>query len=111
MQPTLFLSHGSPLYALNAGAAGEVWAQLAQSLPVPAAVIVVTAHWETNLPMLSGNAHPSMIYDFGGFPDALYRIKYLAPGGPAWAEQAVALLKAAGITAAIDGCRGFDHGT
>ena len=111
MLPTLFLSHGSPLQAIDAGAAGEVWAQLAQSLPTPAAVIMVTAHWETNLPMLSGNAKPSMIYDFGGFPDALYRIKYEAPGATEVAERATALLKAAGITAAIDGCRGFDHGT
>ena len=111
MLPTLFLSHGSPLHALDAGAAGQVWAQLAQSIPVPTAVLMVTAHWETNLPMLSGNERPAMIYDFGGFPDALYHIKYLAPGAPAVAGQALALLKSAGITAAIDDCRGFDHGT
>ena len=110
MLPTLFLSHGSPMHALDAGAAGEVWTALAESLPTPSAVLMVTAHWETNLPMLSGNPRPSMIYDFGGFPDALYRIKYAAPGAPEVAGRAVALLKAAGITAAVDGCRGIDHG-
>ena len=100
MLPTLFLSHGSPMHALDAGAAGEVWTALAESLPTPSAVLMVTAHWETNLPMLSGNPRPSMIYDFGGFPDALYRIKYAAPGAPDVAKRAVALLKTVGITAA-----------
>ena len=109
--PTLFLSHGSPLHAVNAGAAGEVWATLAKQLPTPKAVLMVTAHWETNLPMLSGNVKPSMIYDFGGFPEALYKINYPAPGSPDIAAKAQALLKSAGLTAGIDGCRGFDHGT
>ncbi|MEP7155668.1 MAG: class III extradiol ring-cleavage dioxygenase [Betaproteobacteria bacterium] len=109
--PTLFISHGSPMHAVNAGAAGEVWAALAKNLPTPKAVLMVTAHWESNLPMLSGNAKPSMIYDFGGFPEALYKIRYPAPGAPDIAARAQQLLKDAGITAGIDGCRGFDHGT
>ncbi len=109
--PTLFISHGSPMHAINAGAAGDVWAALANQIPKPKAVLMVTAHWESNLPMLSGNAKPSMIYDFGGFPEALYAINYPAPGAPDIAEKAQALLKAAGLTAGIDGCRGFDHGT
>ena len=109
--PTLFLSHGSPMHAINAGKAGEVWAALAKQLPKPKAVLMVTAHWETNLPMLSGNARPAMIYDFGGFPDQLYKIVYPAPGAPDIAARAQALLKSAGFTAGIDGCRGLDHGT
>jgi 4,5-DOPA dioxygenase extradiol len=109
--PTLFLSHGSPMHAINAGKAGEVWAALAKHLQVPKAILMVTAHWESNLPMLSGNAKPSMIYDFGGFPEELYKIVYPAPGAPDVAARAQELLKAAGITAGIDGCRGMDHGT
>jgi 4,5-DOPA dioxygenase extradiol len=109
--PTLFISHGSPMHAIDAGAAGEVWAGLTRHLPKPKAVLIVTAHWESNLPMLSGNEKPAMIYDFGGFPEALYKINYPAPGAPAIAAKAQALLKAAGFTAGIDGCRGFDHGT
>ena len=109
--PTLFISHGSPMHAINAGAAGEVWAALTKKLPKPKAVLMVTAHWETNLPMLSGAARPAMIYDFGGFPEALYKINYAAPGSPDVAAKAQALLKDAGFTAGIDGCRGFDHGT
>ena len=99
------------MHAINAGAAGEVWAALAKQRPKPKAVLMVTAHWETNLPMLSGNVSPSMIYDFGGFPEALYKINYAAPGAPDIAANAQAKLKSAGITAGIDGCRGFDHGT
>jgi 4,5-DOPA dioxygenase extradiol len=109
--PTLFLSHGSPMHAINAGKAGDVWAALARQLPKPKAIVMVTAHWESNLPMLSGNAKPSMIYDFGGFPQELYKIVYPAPGAPDVAARAQELLKAAGITAGIDGCRGMDHGT
>lgn len=109
--PTLFISHGSPMHAIHAGAAGEVWAALTKQMPKPKAVLMVTAHWESNLPMLSGNPKPAMIYDFGGFPEALYRINYPAPGSPEIAARAQALLKAAGFTAGIDGCRGFDHGT
>ncbi|MBL8520302.1 MAG: dioxygenase [Betaproteobacteria bacterium] len=109
--PTLFLSHGSPMHAIESGAAGDVWAALAKALPKPSAVLMVTAHWETQLPMVSGNPQPSMIYDFGGFPEALSKIRYAAPGDPGLAARAQSLLKAAGITAGIDGCRGFDHGT
>jgi len=109
--PTLFLSHGSPMHAINAGKAGEVWAALAKQLPKPKAVLMVTAHWESNLPMLSGNPKPSMIYDFGGFPEELYKIVYPASGEPGIAARALALLKTAGITGGIDGCRGMDHGT
>ena len=109
--PVLFISHGSPMYAINAGAAGDVWAQLGQALPAPPkAVLIATAHWETNLPMLSGSEAPEMIYDFGGFPEALYQINYPAPGAPDIAQRGLALLKEAGLTAAIDGKRGLDHG-
>ncbi|HEX4857923.1 MAG TPA: class III extradiol ring-cleavage dioxygenase [Usitatibacteraceae bacterium] len=109
--PTLFISHGSPLHAVQPGAAGAAWATLARTIPRPRALLVATAHWEGNLPMLSGNAHPETIHDFGGFPDALYAIRYAAPGAPELAARAAGLLKSAGITAGVDGCRGLDHGT
>jgi 4,5-DOPA dioxygenase extradiol len=65
---------------------------------------------ETSVPMLTGNPQPQTIHDFGGVPAELFAIRYPAPGAPALATQAVALLKDAGITAGVDGCRGFDHG-
>ena len=108
--PTLFLSHGSPMHAIEPGAAGEAWQSLGRALPRPRAVLMVSAHWETSVPMLTGNPKPATIHDFGGFPAELFAIEYPAPGDPSLAREAVALLKKAGITAGVDGCRGLDHG-
>jgi len=99
------------MHAVNAGAVGEVWATIGRNVGRPSAVLMVTAHWETSVPTLSGNPNPPMIYDFGGFPESLYQIRYPAQGEPAVAAQAAALLEAAGIKAAIDAVRGLDHGT
>jgi 4,5-DOPA dioxygenase extradiol len=110
MLPSVFISHGSPMHALDPGAAGEAWKALAQRLPRPRAILIASAHWETNLPMLTGNPRPETIHDFSNFPEPLYRIRYPAPGAPEVAQRAQALLKEAGFTAGIDGCRGLDHG-
>ena len=108
--PTLFLSHGSPMHAIEPGAVRAVWENIARNLPRPRALLIASAHWETNLPMLTGNAKPETIHDFYGFPQPLYQLRYPAPGAPDVAQRALALLKDAGFTAAIDGCRGLDHG-
>jgi 4,5-DOPA dioxygenase extradiol len=108
--PTLFLSHGSPMHAVQAGAAGKAWAALGKTLPRPRAVLIASAHWETSVPMLTGNPRPTTIHDFGGFPPELYKLRYPAPGAPDLAAQTVAILKDADITAGVDGCRGLDHG-
>jgi len=110
MLPTLFLSHGSPLHALDPGAAGEAWARLARTLPRPRALLIASAHWETNLPMVTSASAPETIHDFFGFPEALYRLRYPAPGAPEVAERARVLLSESGFTAASNGCRGLDHG-
>ncbi len=108
--PPLFLSHGSPMHAIEPGAAGQAWARLGRKLPRPRAILIASAHWETSVPMLSGSERPATIHDFGGFPQELYRVTYEAPGSTGLAREAVALLKNAGICAGIDGCRGLDHG-
>jgi 4,5-DOPA dioxygenase extradiol len=108
--PTLFLSHGSPMHAIQSGAAGKVWHDLGERLPRPRAIVMASAHWETGVPMLTGSQRPETIHDFGGFPEALYRIQYRAPGAPDVAARAVELLRAEGIAAGIDGTRGLDHG-
>jgi 4,5-DOPA dioxygenase extradiol len=108
--PTLFVSHGSPMTAIEPGAAGDAWVALARALPRPRAILISSAHWETELPMLTGSAKPETIHDFGGFPDELYRQRYPAPGAPDVAAEAAAMLKRAGITAGVDGFRGLDHG-
>ncbi len=108
--PTVFLSHGSPMHAISAGRAGEAWTALGRRLPRPSAVLVASAHWETELPMVSTAQQPETIHDFGGFPPELYRMRYPAHGAPAMAQHALELLRDAGIPASAIGCRGLDHG-
>src|SRR5436305_14790703 len=106
---TLFLSHGSPMHAIADSDAARRWAALGRKLH-PRAILIASAHWETSVPMVTGNQKPQTIHDFGGFPAELYEIQYPASGDPKLAEDVVTRLKRAGITAGIDGCRGLDHG-
>ncbi len=108
--PTLFISHGSPMHAIEGGAAGEAWEALAQRIGKPHAILIASAHWETPVPMLTGSATPDTIHDFGGFPDALYRIQYRAPGAPALAERIKNLLRDVDARTSIEPQRGLDHG-
>jgi 4,5-DOPA dioxygenase extradiol len=110
MLPTLFISHGSPMHAIDAGEAAGAWKAVADSIPRPTAILIASAHWETGLPMLTGRGRLETIHDFNGFPAELYRVRYDVQGAPAVAERAIALLRNAGYTAAVDGCRGIDHG-
>ena len=108
--PSLFVSHGSPMHALEPGAAGAVWKSLGERLGKPEAILIASAHWETLEPTLTGSDQPETIHDFSGFPDPLYRIRYAARGAPALARRAKTLLGEAGFAAAIDEQRGLDHG-
>lgn len=110
MFPTLFLSHGSPMHAQDAGAAGRAWAQVAAAMPTPKAIVMVSAHWETSSPAVTTTATPATIHDFSGFPDALYKIRYAAPGAVAAASKVADHLHDAGLTVVRDVERGLDHG-
>jgi 4,5-DOPA dioxygenase extradiol len=98
------------MHALQAGTAGQAWAEISRRLPRPRAVLIASAHWETARPMVSTTVNPETIHDFGGFPQALYDIRYAAPGAPDAARRAIELLAAAGLPASGDGQRGLDHG-
>ncbi len=108
--PTLFLSHGSPMHALQPGAVRGVWENLGRTLPRPKALLISSAHWETGSPELTAAEKPETIHDFYGFPKPLYEIQYPAKGSPALAFRSVDLLKQAGLTAKEDPVRGLDHG-
>jgi 4,5-DOPA dioxygenase extradiol len=110
MLPTVFVSHGSPMHAVIPGRAGDAWRDLGRRLPRPRAVLVASAHWETELPMISLAQRPETIHDFEGFPPELSRLRYPAPGAPEVARQAIELLRDAGLSASGNGCRGLDHG-
>lgn len=107
--PTLFLGHGSPMTVITDGPERRAWQSLGQSLPRPAAILVISAHWETQgKTHLTGGMGPRTIHDFGGFPDELHAIQYPAPGSPKLVERVIELL---GSDRAIaDETRGFDHG-
>jgi 4,5-DOPA dioxygenase extradiol len=80
------------------------------SIGRPRAIVVVSAHWECAEPTLTSGAAPELIYDYGGFPEEMYRLKYPAPGDPELADHAAQLLAGAGFSPQFDANRGFDHG-
>ncbi len=109
--PTIFLSHGSPMLALQDSPARRFLQGLGESLPRPRAILAVSAHWETpGGASLSLASLPETIHDFGGFPRALFEIQYPAPGAPWAAERAAALLEAGGLPVSRNPSRGLDHG-
>lgn len=110
MFPSLYISHGSPMLALEPGASGPALARLAAEIPKPKAIVIVSAHWESNELLVGGNPQPETWHDFGGFPKALFEVQYPAPGDPRLAAEVAELLKTAGFAARIDSNRPFDHG-
>ncbi len=108
--PTLFVSHGPPPLIIEDVPSARFLRDLGDTLARPEAVLCVSAHWETASPSVSAVAAPETIYDFYGFPDALYRLRYAAPGAPELARRTAALLDDAGIGCALDDARGLDHG-
>jgi 4,5-DOPA dioxygenase extradiol len=110
----LFLSHGGgPLPLLADPAHLEMVLHLraiAERIPKPAAILVISAHWEEEVATLTSGAHPEIIYDYYGFPAASYEIQYPCPGEPELAGQVRRLLADSGIEASLDAQRGFDHG-
>ena len=109
--PSLFVSHGSPTFALDAGGYGRALERFGEEIPRPAAIVIVSAHWEAAWPIRVGAAaRPPLLYDFGGFPKALYELTYPAPGSPDLAGEVVRMLSDAGLPAEPDPTRGWDHG-
>lgn len=105
--PVIFAGHGSPMTAFEDNHYTRGWAALVNGLK-PKAVLCISAHWCTNGTGVTAMPSPRTIHDFGGFPDALYKFQYPAPGGPALAQQVSDLLSAYHV--ALDQQWGFDHG-
>lgn len=110
MVPAVFVSHGAPTLPLETSAARVFLEGLGARLGRPRAVLCVSAHWEERQPHVSTVARPETIHDFAGFPEALYRIRYPAPGAPGVAERARELVEAAGIPVRSHHTRGLEHG-
>ncbi len=109
LMPAIFIGHGSPMNALNDNKFTQSLSKLGKDLPRPNAIIVVSAHWLTNNTYVSINPTPKTIYDFGGFPDELYKVKYEPKGNPALAKEVIKL--STQIPIHEDNGMGLDHGT
>ncbi len=108
--PALFVSHGSPMFALEPGVLGPNLRQLGRAMPDLAAIVVVSPHWQTRGVRVATTPAPATIHDFGGFPAPLHALQYTPPGAPGLAGDALALLRDAGFHATPDPERGLDHG-
>ncbi len=108
--PVLFVSHGSPLFAVEPGTTGPALRQWAGQLAPLRGVVVMSPHWMAHAPTVMTNPAPATWHDFGGFPPALYQLQYPAPGSPALAAEVLTRLQAAGIAAQEDPGRPMDHG-
>lgn len=110
VMPSLFLSHGAPSLVLEDCPAREFLRGLGKKLPKPSAIVVMSAHFEAERPIIGSAENPETIYDFRGFPDALYQMKYPARGKPELAARMKKILAEAGIESTLDPNRGLDHG-
>ena len=112
--PSLFVSHGSPMMALEPSPARTFLAGLGARLPRPRAILVVSAHHdaahEGGRATVTASLAPPTIHDFGGFPDELFAMRYPAPGDPALAQRIVGLFESHGLAVTPDPDRGLDHG-
>jgi 4,5-DOPA dioxygenase extradiol len=107
--PALFLGHGSPMNALEQNSYTAAWRELGRTLPRPKAILAVSAHWYILGTAVTAMRLPKTIHDFGGFPQALFDMRYPAPGDPALAERVQALLSP--LAVGLDQSWGLDHGT
>jgi 4,5-DOPA dioxygenase extradiol len=106
--PALFIGHGSPMHIVQEDAFRQSLQRLAQVLPQPECIVVISAHWFTPGTFVTTAPRLTTIYDFYGFPPELYAIAYTPPGCPALAQEICKLAHATPISA--DATRGIDHG-
>lgn len=117
--PTYFLSHGGGPWPWLEGPFRDSMEKLKISLEElpkelpekPRAILMISGHWEEEDFKVMSNPHPGMVYDYYGFPEHTYSIKYEAPGSPELANQVKELIENIGLKSSLDSERGFDHGT
>jgi len=107
--PVLFVGHGSPMNAIEENEFTNGWAGMAKDLPKPAAILVVSAHWETRGTYVTAMEQPRTIHDFYGFPQELFSVQYAARGDRQLAEEMQRLVRKTELQ--LDHEWGLDHGT
>ncbi|RKS87652.1 4,5-DOPA dioxygenase extradiol [Orbus hercynius] len=111
--PVIFITHGSPMLAVEPGQTGPLLTELGQQLKQHDihAIMVISAHWlSRGQARITASEHLTTIHDFGGFPDQLYQLQYPAHGAPEIAKQIQQTLQHSGLNVALDEMRGLDHG-
>lgn len=109
LMPVLFVGHGSPMNGIEDNTFSQRWKKMGEDIPVPTAVLVVSAHWFTRGTRITAMDFPKTIHDFGGFPEELYQVKYPAPGDKILAETTVSMIQSTEVV--LDHDWGLDHGT
>ena len=109
LMPVLFVGHGSPMNGIEDNAFSQRWSSMANEIPLPKAVLVVSAHWFTRGTRITAMDFPKTIHDFGGFPEALYQVQYPAPGNPTLAKETTSMILTTQVE--LDHDWGLDHGT
>lgn len=107
--PLLFIGHGSPMNGIEDNEFSLKWEKLGKEIPLPTAVLCISAHWLTKGTLITAMEHPQTIHDFGGFPQALFDVQYPAPGDPALAKETASLIHKTSV--GLDHEWGLDHGT
>lgn len=110
MIPSLFIAHGAPLLAIEKNEYTQFVEKIGSTLPKPKAIVVFSAHWVSAEQMVSQVDDFKTIYDFGGFPEALYQIEYPAKGSESLSKEIQDLFTKSGISYEVDTKRGLDHG-
>lgn len=106
--PVLFLGHGSPMNAIEENEFVTGWRNIGKTLPWPAAILCISAHWETRGTLVTAMEKPRTIHDFGGFPKELFDVQYPAPGSPLLANETKSIIRNTGV--GLDDKWGLDHG-
>ena len=108
IMPVLFLGHGSPMNAIEDNEYSRTWEEIGKTLSRPKVIICISAHWETKGTFVTAMQMPRTIHDFGGFPQALFDVRYPAPGSPDLARETKGLITKAEV--GLDEKWGLDHG-
>lgn len=109
IMPAIFIGHGSPTNAIEKNEFTSAWQSLGKQLPKPKAILCISAHWYLEETLISNAEKPELIYDFFGFPDELYKVKYPVSGSPELAKQVKDLL-APLVKIEYNNDWGIDHG-